>query len=271
MTRRDPALQARSQGAVLTIGQLAAHVGVTIRAVRHYHHRGLLAEPARDSSGYRRYNAQAVIDLIRIKTLVDAGVPLDRVRHLLEAPPAEFAAAVAHIDERIQERIGVLEELRRRLPALMAGDRLVLPTVVTDLLDQMRSLGVTERSTNLERDGWILLMARQPDEVPRWAADKISALADPDFRRLYLAWDQAHDWDPTDPRLTQLAAEAAAWIAKHPLGAISPPGDAGTSTIATLLSAQVDTESLAWRRLSSLLQSASGRRADGSGAVSPRG
>ena len=53
----------------LTIGQLAAHVGVTIRAIRHYHACGLLAEPARDASGYRRYGAQAVVDLVRIKTL----------------------------------------------------------------------------------------------------------------------------------------------------------------------------------------------------------
>lgn len=39
---------------MLTTGQLAAYTGVTVRAVRHYHQRGLLAEPARDASGYRR-------------------------------------------------------------------------------------------------------------------------------------------------------------------------------------------------------------------------
>lgn len=49
-------------------------------------------EPERDRSGYRRYNAQAVVDLIRIKTLADAGVPLTRIRELLRAGPAEFAA-----------------------------------------------------------------------------------------------------------------------------------------------------------------------------------
>ena len=34
-------------GSSLTIGQLAAHVGVTVRAIRHYHARGLLPEPPR--------------------------------------------------------------------------------------------------------------------------------------------------------------------------------------------------------------------------------
>jgi MerR family regulatory protein len=40
---------------MLTIGQLAAYAGVTVRAVRHDHHIGLLPEPERDASGYRRY------------------------------------------------------------------------------------------------------------------------------------------------------------------------------------------------------------------------
>ncbi len=52
---------------LLTISQLAKYVGVTVRAVRHYHALGLLPEPSRDDSGYRRYGADAVIALTRIK------------------------------------------------------------------------------------------------------------------------------------------------------------------------------------------------------------
>ena len=44
---------------------------MTVRAIRHYHQRGLLAEPARDASGYRRYDGHAVVELIRIKTLAE--------------------------------------------------------------------------------------------------------------------------------------------------------------------------------------------------------
>ena len=65
MITGDREAKQRSMGASsLTIGQLARHVGVTVRAIRHYHFRGLLAEPARDASGYRRYGAQAVVDLV---------------------------------------------------------------------------------------------------------------------------------------------------------------------------------------------------------------
>ena len=85
---------------MLTIGQLAAYAGVTVRAVRHYHQRGLLAEPARDSSGYRRYDADSVVDLIRIKTLSGAGVPLARIEELLNAEPAQFCQAIARSTRR---------------------------------------------------------------------------------------------------------------------------------------------------------------------------
>ena len=68
---------------MLTISQLARYAGVTVRAVRHYHQIGLLAEPERDHSGYRSYDAAAVVRLIRIRTLAEAGVPLARVRELL--------------------------------------------------------------------------------------------------------------------------------------------------------------------------------------------
>src|SRR3954468_19644852 len=87
---------------VLTIKQLADYVGVTVRAVRHYHARGLLPEPERDGSGYRRYDATAVVELIRIRTLADAGVPLSRVQELLTADEAEFIAAIEDIDRRLR-------------------------------------------------------------------------------------------------------------------------------------------------------------------------
>src|SRR5258708_4522711 len=89
---------------MITIGQLAAYAGVTIKAVRHYHQRGLLAEPPRDSSRYRRYSAQQAIDLVKIKTLAEARVPLARINELRAADPDRVAAAVPHSRRSLQER-----------------------------------------------------------------------------------------------------------------------------------------------------------------------
>ncbi|HMO11607.1 MAG TPA: MerR family transcriptional regulator, partial [Actinotalea sp.] len=83
---------------MLTIGELAAYAGVTVRTVRHYHQVGLLPESERDASGYRRYGATAVVQLIRIRTLADAGVPLARIAGMLDADDATFGEAVGRID-----------------------------------------------------------------------------------------------------------------------------------------------------------------------------
>ncbi|MDA8047719.1 MAG: MerR family transcriptional regulator [Actinomycetota bacterium] len=237
---------------VLSIGQLAAHVGVTVRAIRHYHKVGLLAEPGRDTSGYRRYGARAAADLIRIKALADAGVPLSRIRQLLDADPDDFAEAIAEIDQRLAERISELEDLRRQLAGLKAAERSVLPAEVTRLLDQMRSLGVSEATMTFERDGWTLLMTLSPEQAAKSASEKSAALADPVFQQLYLRWDQARDWDPDDPRLADLAVQTSAWLEEQSSG--PPPADppAGIATVSALLSAQLRGDSPAWRRLDEL-------------------
>lgn len=64
----------------LTIGQAAAFVGVTIKTVRHYHRLGLVAEPERDGSGYRRYGSADLLRLIQARTLAGAGCTAGRDR-----------------------------------------------------------------------------------------------------------------------------------------------------------------------------------------------
>ena len=129
---------APTPGPRLTIGQAASYAGVTTRAVRHYHQLGLLAEPPRDRSGYRRYSARDVIDLIRIRALANAGVPLSRVGELLTADRDELAAAVAEIDQQLQAEIRRLEDHRAAVAQLATIDGLALPAEVVDYLDHLR-------------------------------------------------------------------------------------------------------------------------------------
>jgi DNA-binding transcriptional MerR regulator len=242
---------------MLTIGQLAEHVGVTVRAVRHYHQRGLLAEPDRDASGYRRYDAQAVVDLIRIKTLADAGVPLARIKELITAPPGEFSDAIAQIDEALKNKIRDLTRHRRRIADLAegGGERLFLPPEIVEILDQLRAMGVSERTVQMERDGWILAVALSPESVPEWVQEKAAALADPGFRRLYLACDQAFDWDPADPRLAELVHEMVNWDAQRRLGGSTPDDQPGNALMVALMTSQFAALSPAWHRLGELSRS----------------
>src|SRR6201986_2468394 len=147
---------------MLTIGQLAAYAGVTVRAVRHYHQIGLLPEPERDASGYRRYGATAVVSLIRIRTLANAGVPLSQLGELLEPDSAACAEAVQRIDRPLRDEIERLETSRKQIAQLAAGDSLALPPEVTSYLGRLREVGASERMVEGERDGWILVTARRP-------------------------------------------------------------------------------------------------------------
>ncbi|WP_405505741.1 MerR family transcriptional regulator [Streptomyces purpurascens] len=199
---------------MLTIGELAAYARVTVRAVRHYHAKGLLPEPERDHSGYRRYDAGAVVELIRIRTLAEAGVPLARVRELLQAGEEEFASAVADIDGRLETEIRERQRHRARIARLASGDSLALPPEVVGFLDRLRALGVDERIVQAERDGWIPLVARSPERVPEWIARKREQIADPEFVDFYLALSAALGWSDNDPRLVELADRVAAYVTR---------------------------------------------------------
>jgi DNA-binding transcriptional MerR regulator len=238
---------------MLTIGQLAAYTGVTVRAIRHYHQRGLLAEPGRDASGYRRYDGRAAVELIRIKTLAEAGVPLARIRDLLDAEPGEFGDAVTQIDETLKKKIRELTQHRRKIAELAGGERLFLPPEIVEMLDELRRLGVTERTVQLERDGWILVAALSPEVIPEWVGVKRAALDNPEFRRIYLLSDQALDWDPADPRIAELADAMAAWAASSRPDTSPAETPAGEAAVA-LLSSGITSISPSWERLNDLAQ-----------------
>jgi DNA-binding transcriptional MerR regulator len=190
---------------MLTISRLAAYAGVTVRAVRHYHKIGLLPEPERDRSGYRVYDATAVVRLIRIRTLADAGVPLSRVQELLDARPEEFADGVREIDKELRAEIRRLQGTRDRLARLAAGEHLALPQSVVDYLDRLRGLGVGERYIELERDAWILVAAQVPHLIDSVIAEKHRQLDDPDMVKLYGFFREALDWPADDPRFVEIA------------------------------------------------------------------
>jgi len=184
--------------------------------VRHYHQIGLLPEPERDASGYRTYTAPDVVRLIRIRTLAEAGVPLARVEDLLAADEEGFASAVAEIDRRLRAEIRQLQEHRRRIAALAAGDSLALPPEVVAYLDRLRASGASQAMVEGERDAWILVAARWPEQISEFMVDKMAQLDDPRTVQLYGLLDELATAGMDDGRLvavadllTELVEEAA--------------------------------------------------------------
>lgn len=202
---------------MLTISQVAAAAGVTVRAVRHYHAKGLLVEPERDHSGYRRYGAAAVVDLIKIRILADAGVPLSRVKELLDAGDDDFKKAVAEIDKRLRLEIRERQGHRERIARLVHGDGLALPPEAVAYLGRMRELGIPERIIDGERDAWILVAAQQPQSMEAFIRSKVGQLDDPAVVETYKQMEAVLDWQTGDPRLETIADQIVSQ-----LEAISP-------------------------------------------------
>ncbi|WP_314177788.1 MerR family transcriptional regulator [Streptomyces winkii] len=238
---------------MITIGQLARYVGVSIKTIRVYHDKGLLPEPDRDASGYRRYGAHDAIELIKIRTLAEAGVPLARIRGLRSAPDEEFQRVLREIDDEVTARIRGLRATQRRLRQLAAGQLAPLPAEVGMYLERLARWGFTPRWVDLQRDLWILVFAAHPDQAVTLFQDQNEILADPAQRQLFLDYDRAHDFDPGDPRVDDLASRIAE-ATRERYGPDELPQLDAASEIPALIQGTVNASSRAWQRLDMLIR-----------------
>ncbi len=80
----------------MTIGQLAARSGLSVRTLRFYADAGVLPEVARSESGYRLFDSDAVARARLVRTLRELGVGLDDVKRVLAAEASLADVAGAH-------------------------------------------------------------------------------------------------------------------------------------------------------------------------------
>ncbi len=123
------------QPALLRIQEVAAATGLTTRTIRYYEEMGLLRPAARSDGAYRLYDASDQERLEFIRDLRDtAGFSLAEIGRLLEdeaarvrdrdrfrstADPAEKAAIVRDLLERIGRQIATLEAKAARLRSMI--------------------------------------------------------------------------------------------------------------------------------------------------------
>ena len=110
----------------MRIGELAGRLGVTTKSIRFYESIGLLPDPARTPSGYRRYGEADAERLTFIKTAQRLGLSLDEIREIIAfrdrgERPCDYVAdllrrQVADLDGRIRE----MRTLRAELKSLEA-------------------------------------------------------------------------------------------------------------------------------------------------------
>ncbi|MEV6655494.1 MerR family transcriptional regulator [Nocardia fluminea] len=217
----------------VTIGQAAVFAGVTIKTVRHYEKNGLLDEPARDSSGYRRYGSAELLRLVQVRTLAAAGVPLAEIGPLLDADADSFATELADVERRLTERIEELIVRRDTLHRLADGDRTLLPDRAVALLARLPGLGFPPAEVAAAREGWVLARALVPEGFDDYLTNVENALEDTEFLALSRRASESATWEPDDPRVEEVATALAAHYLAHPaqlkiVSGLQAPTDAAT-------------------------------------------
>ncbi|MFF5011780.1 MerR family transcriptional regulator [Streptomyces sp. NPDC001165] len=204
----------------MRIGELAAAVGVTTRAVRHYHHLGLLPEPERLSNGYRHYTLRHAVVLARIRRLTELGMGLTEVRDVLaDDAGKDLVEVLTELDEDLARQEAEIRERRQRLRALLeAGAAGELPAegpFSPELTGLLAGLPGSD-SPMAAKDREILALldtGAAPEERERLLSALRGALDGPDAlaraQEAYALLDALADAAPDDPRVEQAARTLA--------------------------------------------------------------
>ena len=109
----------------LTTGQLAKQAQVNIETVRYYERRGLIPEPPRRESGYRKYPQNTVIRIQFIKRARELGFSLKEIHELLslrldpDTPAIVIRRKAEAKVKDIEEKIKTLQNMKHTLLKLI--------------------------------------------------------------------------------------------------------------------------------------------------------
>ncbi|MFD4528481.1 MerR family transcriptional regulator [Streptomyces sp. NPDC058470] len=117
----------------MRISEASRVSGVSARSLRHYEDEGLIV-PGRCSNGFRDYCRSTVDRVLRIRSLLESGLPVRLIREILprladgsdvstDAVCAEFLSEVQSYRDRLAARIAILSEQQSALDAYLREAR----------------------------------------------------------------------------------------------------------------------------------------------------
>ncbi|WP_068068028.1 MerR family transcriptional regulator [Nocardia xishanensis] len=126
---------------LLPIGAVARRTGLTVKTIRFYADRGIVAPSAIGPNGFRRYDSDAIARLELVRTLRALGLDLDTVRQVLARERTVPEVAAAHADALdLQIRI-----LRQRRAVLRAVAQRATDTEEMNTMHRLATLTDAER------------------------------------------------------------------------------------------------------------------------------
>jgi len=160
-----------TQAALLTVGQVAERLDVTVRTLHHYDEIGLVAPSERSRAGYRLYTEQDLTRLQHVVVYRRLGFALDEIALLLQEP----------------ESVG--QHLRRQRAA------------VTHRLDELRELVTAiDRALDKEGSGMKLTREEQKELFGEGFSDDYAAEAQE-------RWGETDAWRQSQRRTSQYSKE----------------------------------------------------------------
>lgn len=124
-----------------SIGELARRTGLTVKTIRFYSDRGIVAPTDRSPAGYRLYSIDAVARLDLVRTLRELGLDLPTIRKVVDRELSLPEVASAHA-EALAVQIRVLRLRRAVLTAV--AERGATPEE-TELMHRLAQLSEDER------------------------------------------------------------------------------------------------------------------------------
>ena len=102
----------------MRIAEAAARAGASARSLRYYEQQGLVS-PRRDERGWRVYRQRDLDRLGEVRTLLDAGLPVSAIRHLVGCLAADGSGEPTQIsDELLAELVAVRDRIDARVRCL---------------------------------------------------------------------------------------------------------------------------------------------------------
>ena len=150
-----------------SVTRVAQIAGVTPRTVRYYHSIGVLPEPPRDASGYRRYGSKEVIEVVRAARLRALGMSLPQIAQQvqsLESDDAPLADALGALADELDAEIDRLTRTRDRLREMAGSETYDQPAqALTEALQDRGVLGPADRLRSGEKMAAAVLDALHPE------------------------------------------------------------------------------------------------------------
>ncbi|MEU6869534.1 MerR family transcriptional regulator [Streptomyces sp. NPDC046751] len=250
----------------MRIGEIAALVGVTSRAIRHYHHIGLLPEPGRRANGYRVYSVRDAVVLARIRRLTELGLGLDEVRDVLaDAAGRELREVLAGLDADLARQERGIRERRRRLARLLDGPVCAEGPVSPALAELLGTAPVTG-SPMAAKDREHLVLLDTTGVGGEIYAALAPLAADPALHALYERLDALAGAAVDDVRIAPLAAELGAAVPDEVLAAIPSDGPVMTGLGEALLDDYAPAQAEVVRRVMAALAERMAERTAGRAA-----